>query len=127
MKRHVVHRFLNKQAADTVLVKLKRIVRGADCSVSLEDDLSESDVKRGVGKWAIIFEMSDDTIVLYSTTQRMSDAVNYALTLALADALYETNPKHCLLTTWHLNPDNRQNIATMDFSDSLTRKSLNDL
>lgn len=116
--RHVVHRFPSRQVADMVLTTLKTVVIGAHCSVSLEDDLSESDVKRGVGKWAIIFELSSDVLVVSTTRERMSDAVNYALTLTLAEELNKVNPRNCLLTTWHLNPANRPNVAKYNFTNS---------
>jgi hypothetical protein len=101
-----------------VLATLKTVVIGAHCSVGLEDDLSENDIKRGVGKWAIIFELPNDVLVVSTTRDRMSDAVNYALTLTLAEELNKVNPRNCLLATWHLNPANRPNVAKYDFTNS---------
>ena len=118
--RHVVHRFPSRQVADMVLATLQTVVTGAHCSVSLEDDLSESDIKRGVGKWAIIFQLPNDVLVVSTTRERMSDAVNYALTLTLAEELNKVNPRNCLLTTWHLNPDNRHKVAKYDFNKSFS-------
>jgi hypothetical protein len=114
--RHVVHRFPSRQVANLVLATLRTVVIGADCSVSLEDDLSESDIKRGVGKWAIIFELQDNYVNDYLTGMKMSNAVNYALTLALADELHKVNPSNCLLTTWHLKQENRPNTRKYDFT-----------
>jgi hypothetical protein len=116
--RHVVNRFPSRQVADMVLAKLKTVVIGAHCSVSLEDDLSESDVKRGVGKWAIIFEFTSDIVIVSTTRWLMSNAVDYALQLALAEELQKLKPTHCLLDVWHLNPNNQPNRAKYNFTDS---------
>ncbi len=119
MSRRVSHRFPTAEIANKVCAKLKQIVKGAECSVSLEmDDMTESDIKRGVGKWAIVFEFFHRKIPLYPSIEMMSTAVNAALTLALADELAEANPNNPLLQIWHINKENRPAIGKYDFSEN---------
>jgi len=115
--QHVSTRFPSRAIADLVCAKLQEIVRGAKCYVSLEDNLSENDIKRGVGKWAIVFEVPKDTITCLISS-RMYSAVDFALQLALADELQKSDPNNCLLQIWHLNQNNRPNCVKFDFTDS---------
>ncbi len=109
-----IHRFPQKQSADVVCEKLKQIIRGANVSVQLKE-ISDEEKRRGVGRWAICFECKKSTD--YIIIKRMSDACSAALQLALADELAKLNPNHHLLTTWHLDQNNRTNYHKYDFSD----------
>ena len=115
MTDHVSARFPTRVVADMVCTELRKFVRGISCRVSFEDNLSDSDRRRGVGSWAIVFEAA---FTPGSTdTSRMFSAVDFAMRLVLADELAKVSPQHPLLQTWYLNKENRENVGKYDFSD----------
>jgi len=99
-----IHRFARKEAANIVADAMRPLT---NVRISVKHDpVSESDRKKGVGDWAVVFD-NEVEYVPCDRNYRMSQCANFALALALADALRKTDPLHPLLSTWHLVPENR--------------------
>lgn len=115
---HVIHRFKSYKAAEMVCIKLRQISKGGALFSVQEKEISEHDLKRGVGKFAVCFEYNKQPSFLL--IEKMSDACNAALQLALANELAKHDSQNPLLSTWHINPSNIGEYSKYDFTSYYT-------
>lgn len=108
--KNEIHRFPSKEAAELVVEKMQPLT---DAKLAIiHDPVSESERERGVGDYVIVcWSHRRGQRLRCDDSYRMSRCADMSLSLALADALAESNPDHPLLQVWHLQKDNRGKLS----------------
>jgi len=81
-----------------------------------EGELSTADISRGVGKWTLAYDSSEEDYggqfrrSLYAQTE-------LALTLVLADKLKKCLPNEMVLSCWWLQQENRSRLAKLSLAN----------
>lgn len=108
---HVICRYKNKKSADDVC-KMMNFLFADFCVHVNRSPISESDIKRGVGEWAIYYDDADLSGAKKSDVSHIvSLCFDLAEKLVLVDVIAATQPKHHMLCNWVLSPENRDKIS----------------